>query len=194
MKVFKCLRCSDCCVFKSEYELPVVFPWEARRIRKYSGKQLFKPYLTYSFGDLHIVVLYKWVINGKCFFLNTDNSCRIHSEKPLACKIYPLLINLSDNTLRVSTSCRFVNSIFNELDELNPSSVFVEEYYNALLVFVLLKIIDEYALINEWRREILTSETDLQKLKYIDVDQVIDIDSLINNIKGSLLKYSEKPA
>lgn len=193
LKIFKCLKCSNCCLFKSDDETPLVFPWEVSRIQSFSSNQLFKPYLAYRSSELYIVVLYKWIINGKCIFLTKNNDCRIHFEKPLSCRIYPLLVNLSDNTLRLSLSCRFVKESLNNTESIDPARVFRNEYYNALLVYILLKIIDDHALTSNWVREIVYNKIDTTRDKYINVDEVIDIDKLVNDIKSSLAKYSDKP-
>lgn len=184
--------CINCCIFKYEYESPLVFPWEVRKILGFNKDQLFKPYLLYRTSDLYITVLYKWIMNGKCIFLNSDNSCRIHFEKPLSCKMYPLLIGLSDNTLRVSSSCRFIieNQII--VQSIDPSIVFVNEYLNALKTYIFLKIIDEYALSNNWER--LVASNNIDRDKCIDIDQFVETNSLMNSIEETLSKYSYKPA
>lgn len=194
LKKFNCLMCSDCCIFKYEYEMPHVFPWEKRVIIELNSNQLFKPHLIYRDGDLHIIVLYKWIINGKCIFLNSNNKCRIHSNKPFSCKIFPLIINLSDNTLRVSNSCKFINENIDLIKSTNPDQVFINEYLHALKTYIFLKIIDEFALNNNWERIVVSNIIDLNKIQYIDIDHVIDTNSLMNSIEKSLIKYSEKPS
>ncbi len=175
--------------------MPLVFPWEARRISKlcFNNECVFKPFLVYQYGNLNIIVLYRWIIKNKCIFLTNDNKCKIHGEKPLACKIYPLIINLDDNTLRVSYVCKFISSNKHLLDNTDPALFFKNEYFNALKTFIFLKIIDEYACNNKWRK-IIINNTSINKLEYIDIDQYIDVYDLMNSIEKSLSKYSEKPS
>jgi Fe-S-cluster containining protein len=53
--------------------------------------------------------LYKWVIRGYCpFYDSSTRSCRIHGEKPLACRMFPLLLDISENKLMVSSLCSWV--------------------------------------------------------------------------------------
>ncbi|MET1101699.1 MAG: hypothetical protein ABWW69_04395 [Pyrodictiaceae archaeon] len=111
---FRCLGCAYCCFFSEEWESPVIFPWEKRILEElgaWYGAQLeFKP--LEIFGDEEgkcVAVVYKWVIKGFCpFYSILSRSCKIHEYKPLACKMYPLLINLSSAEIIASAKCKWV--------------------------------------------------------------------------------------
>ncbi|MEM2025521.1 MAG: hypothetical protein QXW94_04445 [Desulfurococcaceae archaeon] len=52
---------------------------------------------------------YRWTINSYCpFYSKADNTCRINEEKPLACKIFPLLVNTTTYELLVSSACFWI--------------------------------------------------------------------------------------
>ncbi len=148
--VFKCLKCSSCCVFKSDVDYPRVFPWEKRFLEEKAisygfDKPVFKPDIVYldPVRGVYVVVLYKWVINGKCLF-NKDGKCIIHGEHPLACRMYPLIVNYSDKTLRVSLLCNWVreNKEFIERG-IDPSRVFNNELKYAVKAFTYISLMIE---------------------------------------------------
>ncbi len=155
----------------------MVFPWEKRKLEKLRSlinKDLvFKPYIIYSVGDKNIVVLYKWIINGLCPFLK-NNKCSIHKHKPLACQMYPLLVGWGDNTLRVSLECPWIKNNINKVKRLDPAKVFEKEYNVSVKVFLILKIIEEYARRNEWVKRIIGKEE--------VVDNYIEITDVLENI------------
>ena len=33
-------------------------------------------------------------VNGRCFFLDEDNRCKIYEYRPLGCRIYPIVLDL----------------------------------------------------------------------------------------------------
>ncbi len=77
--------------------------------------------------------LYKWVIKGYCpFYDYSTRSCRIHSEKPLACRMFPLLLDISENKLMVSSQCNWVKKcsqvIINISSEEDIVKLFSSEY------------------------------------------------------------------
>ncbi len=173
---FKCLMRGDiCCFFRNYEEMPVVFPWEKKRLEKFKGlinrDLVFKPYIIYSSGNQHIVVLYKWIINGLCPFLK-NNKCSIHEYKPLACKMYPLLVGWDDNTLRVSLECPWIKNNIDKVKRLDPAKVFEKEYSVAVKVFLILKIIEEYARRNNWVKRVIGKEEVLDN--YIEITDVLE--------------------
>jgi Fe-S-cluster containining protein len=191
---FKCLLCGEeCCTFKSEDEAPLVFPWEKRlleRIGKERGfNLLFKPYLAYRDNNNYIIVLYRWIIRGRCPFLSSNGLCSIHEDKPLSCKMYPLIIGLDDNTLRVSGLCEWVRKHIDVLKNIDPSKIFPNEYKYALKTFILLKIVDELAHRNKWKRIIFNNNISynyhIDTIKFVDIDMVLpglkDIVGTIND-------------
>lgn len=73
---------------------------------------------------------YRWIIREYCpFYDATGRSCLIHSDKPLACRMYPLIVNLSTMELSVSRICTWVsrNQWLVEHSVEDPSAVFPEE-------------------------------------------------------------------
>lgn len=101
---FVCMRCNDCCYFEKPEEMPILLPYEVEYLKLLSsrlGVRLKFERLQSGF--------YKWIINGYCpFYSQEKRGCLIHGEKPLACRMYPLLVNLSDKTLLLSAKCRWV--------------------------------------------------------------------------------------
>lgn len=173
---FKCLmRGEICCFFRDYEEMPVVFPWEKRKLEKLSSlinkDLMFKPYIIYSVGNKNIVVLYKWMINGLCPFLK-NNKCSIHEYKPLACQMYPLLVGWDDNTLRVSLECPWIKDNIDKVKRLDPAKVFEKEYSVAVKVFLILKIIEEYARRNNWVKRVIGKEEEVNN--YIEITDVLE--------------------
>ncbi len=163
--------------------MPLVLPWERRRLLKYRDDLVFKPYLTYRVNPkLYAVLLYRWIIKGKCPFLRENRICGIHREKPLSCKIFPLLIGLDDNTLRVSMACKVISRNPEEYQG-DPFKVFPNEYPYALKTFMILKIIDEIAQTNNWRREIIVNPIEGT---YIDIDELIEVKDLLKEIENRI--------
>ncbi|RUM46701.1 MAG: hypothetical protein DSY37_04650 [Hyperthermus sp.] len=114
VKVFKCLFCESCCLFERESEMPTVFPWEKRLLEEYSegnaARLAFKPILVYRDGEGNcVIVLYRWLINGYCpFYDRGTGKCKIHDSKPLACRMYPLILELPSGRLLASQKCEWV--------------------------------------------------------------------------------------
>ncbi len=105
--VFGCpIGCpSDCCKFESFEDMPVVLGHELRTLTQEAerlGVRLrFEPY-----GEYNGVKLYKWVIEGWCPFYR--GRCIIHEKKPLACRMYPLVLNLKTGEVYLSEKCLWV--------------------------------------------------------------------------------------
>lgn len=187
MYVFKCLLCGEtCCTFINELEMPTIFPWEKRILEKHGSNLKFKPFIVYKINsNKYVVQLYRWIINGKCPFLTSDGKCSIHNDKPLACKMYPLIIGLEDNTLRVSGGCKVITEHREEITRSDPSKVFRNEYFYALKTYLLIKLLDEIANINSWEKKRIDQVGDAV---FIDIDEIIEIDNLIKSIDEELYK------
>lgn len=44
-------------------------------------------------------------VNGKCFFLDENNRCKIYEHRPLGCRIYPLVLDLDRGVVVVDKLC-----------------------------------------------------------------------------------------
>ncbi|NPA04510.1 MAG: YkgJ family cysteine cluster protein [Crenarchaeota archaeon] len=109
---FKCLHCIHCCFFAQEWESPIVFPWEKRLLERMLNdaglRGVFAPVEAYGPlpGGGCVVVLYRWVVRGFCpFYDSVSRRCMIHELKPLACRMFPLLLELPSGRLMLSAAC-----------------------------------------------------------------------------------------
>nr|WP_245521910.1 YkgJ family cysteine cluster protein [Staphylothermus hellenicus] len=183
------MLCGDiCCNFQHINDCPLVFPWERRillEIGERQGKKLvFKPYMGYKINNnRYTVVFYRWIINGKCPFLSEKGLCIIHDKKPYSCKMFPLIIGIDDNTLRVSGACPWITRHIEKIRNSDPSKIFRNEYKIAVKVFMIIKIIEEITRSNRWKRIIFTDKLLGQK----DII-LIDIDNIIGNIEKQWLR------
>jgi len=179
-KTFTCLRCDRCCYFVCEQELPIVFPYEKRfliekaRELGISGKISFKPYEVYRVneGREYVVVAYKWIIRGYCpFYDKTSRACKIHQVKPLSCRMYPLILNVTHNAIHVSEACCWVRNNLNYILSSNPADVFQEEI-KALL--------EAYILFINYINLIKDKYGDLEKVppEHVKYSKLIDVDKL----------------
>lgn len=126
-QVFQCCRCSHCCYFKSESETPVLLPHEVALLKVLAKKFHISEKLVFKKLDTGF---YRWLIKEYCpFYDPASKSCIIHHDKPLACRMFPLIVNLTTMELSVSKICTWVNHN-NELlarGVENPSSLFPDE-------------------------------------------------------------------
>ena len=112
--VFRCLFCEHCCYFSSPVEYPTVFPREKRLLEEIAERRgvrvRFEPLLVFRDRDGRCVVgLYRWVVPGFCpFFDRGSKRCTIHEVKPLACRMYPLIVEMPSGRLMVSGKCDWV--------------------------------------------------------------------------------------
>lgn len=177
--MFKCMRCMDCCKFTRVEDSPIVFPWEKRLLiekasRMGIGGLIFEPYLIYydESRNISIIVLYKWIIKGLCPF-NKNGLCSIHGEHPLACRMYPLIIGVDDNTLRVSMSCKWVRDHKDlVISHGRPDEIFPYEYKNAITAFILIKGYIDY----------MDSKGLVRVREILDGSRVVDIDKYIDMV------------
>lgn len=126
--MFSCQRCSRCCFFKSAEEAPIVLPHEVALLRVLARRLEIRGDLVFEKTGSGF---YRWVITGYCPFYDEEGrSCRIHADKPIACRIYPLLVNLFTMELSLSKACTWVNEHISVIEggELNPRTTFPNEY------------------------------------------------------------------
>ncbi len=154
---FECLFCERCCYFEEPVEMPTVFPKEKRLLEELAeqrGVSLeFEPLLVFQDGDGRCAVaLYRWVIRGFCpFFDRETRRCTIHESKPLACRMYPLLLEVNTGKLMVSGKCEWVRRMGRRLiDRLNAQPqliprVFPVEFEAARTAFLEAASALEYA-------------------------------------------------
>jgi len=126
-RAFSCLRCSKCCFFSDRKECPIVLPHEARYIALLAEHMgIPEP----RFERLP-AGFYVWIVSGYCpFYDEASKACRIHGEKPLACRMFPLLVNPSTLELSVSSACEWIRRNIDELADLGESveKVFPSEF------------------------------------------------------------------
>ena len=153
---FECLFCRECCYFSEEYEMPTVLPWERRLLEELAQQHgvtvEFKPLQVYVDADGRCVVtLYRWIIRGYCPFLDRASArCRIHSSKPLSCRMYPLVLEVPTGRLMLSSKCEWVARMGRELAEKLSNDptliqrVFPREFDAAIEAFTEPSAIYEY--------------------------------------------------
>lgn len=66
-------------------------------------------------------------VDGKCYFLD-DTGCRIYNHRPYGCRLYPLIYDLTNNTIVLDRYCPYSNE-------------FRIEYGHILSLFEIIKII-----------------------------------------------------
>jgi len=120
---FKCTGCAQCCkdnyipVTEEDLEILTSNGYEIDQILEdlspvlipKGDNQYFKAYL-----------LRKKPFINECIFLDTDNACKVHSFKPMSCKIYPFAIKEEDNrvfiTIHPSNVCKYIELDVKEED------------------------------------------------------------------------------
>ncbi|MFP3306648.1 MAG: YkgJ family cysteine cluster protein [Thermocladium sp.] len=118
---FKCLFCDKCCYFSGEEQCPIVFPDEAEKLRDLAAKVG----ASIKLKELRVngARMYRWIIDGYCPFYDRDKRiCTIHNEKPLACRMYPLLYNPRTGEVIISRDCPWVND--------NPTKLTLDNFIN----------------------------------------------------------------
>lgn len=133
---FYCYRCSHCCFFVSFDETPILLTDEVEKLKELAKRFKIKEELKFEkLGG----VFYRWLIKGFCPFYDiNERKCIIHKEKPITCKMFPLLINIKNLEISVSLSCDWVRANFDKIKNLGEdiSKVFPYEY-QALIQLVL---------------------------------------------------------
>ncbi len=176
-KKFTCLHCIYCCYFGSLDETPTVFTWEKRMLEdlaeEYSVSLSFKPILVFSNNSDNtcIVALYKWVIQGFCPFYSVwERRCIIHYYKPLACRMYPLILDFSKGRILISRKCLWVSNV-HPGKLINLQKVFPEELEAAIEAYAHIASIFDVA------KELNLKTLNLELLNRCK--QVIDFDEYI---------------
>ncbi len=126
----------------------MVFPWEKRMLEELAerhgvGKLEFEPLEIYMDGlGRCAVALYRWIIRGFCpLYRLASSECTIHFQKPLACRMYPLIVNVENGEIAVSTKCNWVEENISVLKKLRGDvksllKVFPEEGMAALEAYI----------------------------------------------------------
>jgi len=171
--------------------MPLVFPWEKRELLEIRGDLSFKPYMVFEIApEKYAVVLYRWIIRGKCPFLTSTGKCSIHDSKPLSCRIFPVLVGIDDNTLRVSLACAVI-ARNPESYRGDPRTVFPIEYPQAVKAFLLIKVLEELAAMNGWVKKY--ARNGLTGV-FVDIDEVFEVESVIRDVDAQLAKYVQEHA
>lgn len=117
--VFNCLRCSHCCFFARQQDCPVLLPHEVYYLKALAEHMGLSEL---QFRELSNG-MYQWIISGYCPFYDREkSSCRVNTEKPLSCNMFPLLINTATNELLVSSECSWIKRNINNLAELGEKA------------------------------------------------------------------------
>ncbi|MCG2863425.1 MAG: YkgJ family cysteine cluster protein [Vulcanisaeta sp.] len=117
MRLFRCLRCDECCYFDNEERGPILFEDELARLKVLAAERGFE--IRYRELVINGVKVYKWLIKGYCPFYDRENrACTIHPIKPLSCRMYPLLYNPNTGEVLISKECRWVSDAINSGEEV----------------------------------------------------------------------------
>lgn len=125
---FTCYRCIHCCFFTEEREAPVLLWYEVLYLSKIG--ELMKLKLDFkNIGQ----GFYRLLVDGFCPFYDIPNrACKIQKEKPLSCKMFPLLINLASLEVSTSLICPWIyenmEGISRGLDGEEVETVFFDEF------------------------------------------------------------------
>jgi len=123
MTRFKCYRCIHCCFFVSPNDYPILLKEEVIKLRSLAKK--YKVNLNFKKIDSNF---YLWIIDGFCPFYDVKKRrCLIHDEKPLSCKMFPLLLNIRTREVSASMLCDWVAKNINIIANLNLKNVFPNE-------------------------------------------------------------------
>lgn len=131
-----------------------MFYWEKRLLEEIAEKLhislQFEPFLVFKDEDSKCVIaLYRFVVKGYCPFFNRQTKlCSIHDQKPLACKMYPLLVEMPTARLLLSAGCEWVrrHQAIVTILEKKPdliAVVFPREFEAAKIVLTEFRAIDD---------------------------------------------------
>lgn len=99
---------ADCCYFESEDQNPTVFYDELIKLREEASRRGLALEFR-ELGEFNGVRIYRWVLRGWCpFFDKKSRKCTIHDKKPLACKMFPLVLDLKSSNIYLSENCLWV--------------------------------------------------------------------------------------
>ena len=176
MPKFVCYHCIYCCFFRDPIECPVLFPWEKRVIEDLledgETNTSFEPLEVWRDSKgVCIVTLYRWVIRGFCPFYDiVMRRCKIHEMKPLACQMFPLLVEVPSGKVMISSKCLWTKKNQELLKELKTpemiAHIFPSEFSAAITV------LQQYnSILEAVREEKLVRVNDFSSCKlFVDVD------------------------
>ncbi|MEL9990772.1 MAG: YkgJ family cysteine cluster protein [Thermoproteus sp.] len=99
---------ADCCYFETEEQTPTVFHEEMLRLSQEASKRGLEVKFK-ELGEINGVKIYRWIITGWCpFFDKKSRRCTIHERKPLACKMFPLILDVKSGNIYLSENCIWV--------------------------------------------------------------------------------------
>lgn len=122
-KAFKkidCLECANCCKTTSPIFRDIDIKRIAKRLRV--TEQKFISENLYMDSDRDYVLK-----TSPCLFLDSDNTCQIYEDRPLACREYPHtdrknMFQILDLTLKNSLICPAVSVIVQKMNTTEKSS------------------------------------------------------------------------
>jgi len=125
---FRCYHCVHCCFFVDPSESPILFDDEKEMLENL-GKNMG---IELRFEEI-IQGLWRFIIEGFCPFYNIrTRRCNIHRTKPLACKMFPLLLNPKDGTIVVSRACEWVVENWDIVTSKPVFEIFPQEFKRAV--------------------------------------------------------------
>ena len=71
-------------------------------------------------------------VKGRCYFLTEKGKCSIYDKRPMGCRVYPLVFELSENDVIIDDDCREVHW-FAKQQYSKKQITFVKELANTLL-------------------------------------------------------------
>ena len=147
--------------------MPLVFYWEKETLERLAmrviGKPLkFRKYLVVDEGSNVFVYIYRWIIDGRCPFLS-GNLCMIHNDKPISCKIFPLVVDVLGSRIYLTGRCNWVMNHRSDIVPERIPSIF-EEFEMAVKVLAMVREFINFAKSKGWRI-----------LCYISESEVIDV-------------------
>jgi Fe-S-cluster containining protein len=88
--------------------MPTVFHEEVLRLKEEASRRGVE--LSFKeLGEFNGVRIYRWIVRGWCpFFDKKSRKCTIHDKKPLACKMFPLILDLNTGNIYLSENCIWV--------------------------------------------------------------------------------------
>ena len=92
-----CRRCSRCC----QHKRILLDPYEIARLARATGKNVNEFRAAWTIEDEHGISL-RQKADGTCVFLG-KSGCEVHSDRPLACRLYPLGRHLRSDGLEYFT-------------------------------------------------------------------------------------------
>ncbi|HIP66343.1 MAG TPA: YkgJ family cysteine cluster protein [Pyrodictium sp.] len=176
MPKFVCYHCIYCCFFRDPIECPVLFPWEKRVIEDLledgETNTSFEPLEVWRDSKgVCIVTLYRWVIRGFCPFYDiVMRRCKIHEMKPLACQMFPLLVEVPSGKVMISSKCLWTKKNQKLLKELRRPEVIAHVFPSEFTAAV--TVLQQYnSILEAVREEKLVRVNDFSSCKlFVDVD------------------------